>query len=71
MNYLSQPNSVVWLIFIAYTLTALFILPNLIGDRQLPRSAEEHNERAIGFASRFLTRIALIFPMLLLLGNNI
>lgn len=71
MNYLSEHNSIVWLIFIIYALTALFILPDFAGDRQLPELPEEHNERAIGFASRFLTRIALIIPMLILLKNNI
>jgi len=71
MNHLSEQNSVVWLIFIIYTLTVLFILPDSISDRQLTKSAEEHNEQALGFASRFLTRFVLIFPMLLLLSNNI
>ena len=71
MNYLSEQDSIVWLIFIVYAITALFILPDFISDRQSPKSAEEHNERALGFASKFLTRMALILPMLVLLKNNI
>jgi len=71
MNHLSEQNSIVWLIFIVYALTALLILPSFTGDRPPLKSAEEDNERAIGFASRFLTRMALIFPMLALLKNSI
>ena len=71
MDYLSEHNSIVWLIFIVYAITTLLIVPDLVGDHQSPKSAAEHNERALSFASRFLTRIGLIVPLLLLLGNSI
>lgn len=67
MDY-SEHNSIVWLISIVYALTALFILPDSIGDRHLLKLAKEHNEGAIGFALRFLN-IVLIFPMISLENN--
>ena len=51
----------------AYTITALLILPNTV---ELPvKNLDISNQQALQFASRFVLRIALIFPMILLLKN--
>ena len=71
MNYLSEHNTLVWFIFTIYAITALFIVPSNLSYKTQTSSVEEDNEQAIRFASRFLTRIVLILPMLFLLQNNI
>ncbi|MEL6931125.1 MAG: hypothetical protein AAFO95_21270 [Cyanobacteria bacterium J06600_6] len=71
MNYISDHNSLVWLVFTIYAITALLIVPLPISSKKLSKSIEEDNQQALRFASRFLTRIVLIFPLLFLLQSNI
>ena len=69
MDYLvSDKNTLVWLCFTIYACAALFLIPN---SNSQTESVNASNERALQFASRFMLRIALIFPMLFLLGNAI
>ncbi len=68
MNYSPiDQNTLIWVCFTAYTITALLILPNTV---ELPvKNLDISNQQALQFASRFVLRIALIFPMILLLKN--
>ncbi|MEL6493827.1 MAG: hypothetical protein AAFQ41_01725 [Cyanobacteria bacterium J06623_7] len=70
MNYLSEQSTLVWIIFAIYAVSALFIVPNTVSSGP-QADAAEHNEQALGFASRFILRIVLILPMIVLLKNNI
>ena len=72
MNYLfSDKNTLIWLIFAVYTVSALFILPNTINLNSSIASEDTNNARAISFASRFMMRIALIIPTILIIKNTI
>ncbi|MGD1920891.1 MAG: hypothetical protein ACFCAD_19625 [Pleurocapsa sp.] len=68
MNYSPiDQNTLIWVCFTAYTITALHILPTTV---ELPvKNLDISNQQALQFASRFVLRIALIFPMILLLKN--
>lgn len=68
MNYLGiDQNTLVWFCFTAYALAAIFILPNTV---KFPiENLDVSNQQALQFASRFVLRIALIFPMVFLLKN--
>ena len=68
MSYLtSDRNTLVWLCFTIYVMTAIFILPNAIEFKS--RSLDVSNQQALQFASRFVLRLVLIFPMVFLLKN--
>ena len=70
MNYLtSDTNTLVWFCFTVYTVTALFLLPNTI-DLKF-ESQDASYQAALQFASRFVLRIALVFPMVFFLKNSI
>ena len=70
MNYLvSGQNTLVWLCFTAYAFTAVFLLPNM--SEFSTNNIDTSNQKALEFASKFIFRIALIFPMLFLLKNAI
>lgn len=72
MNYLlSDKSSLVWLVFTTYTVATLFIIPSAAESESQGIDSELNNDCAIGFASRFVMRIALIFPLLILLKTNI
>ncbi|MEM7590619.1 MAG: hypothetical protein AAF383_03710 [Cyanobacteria bacterium P01_A01_bin.83] len=83
MNYLvSDKNTLVWFCFTVYTITALFLVPNMVrtmgdaspsSDLVKPTSQaipidKSHNQE-LQFASRLILRLALIFPMVILLKN--
>lgn len=71
MNYLlSDKNTLIWLVFTIYAVSALFIVPNVINLKSYTIS-EDINHNALQFASRLVLRIALILPMLSILKNTI
>ena len=71
MNYLlSDKNTLIWLMFTIYAVSALFIVPNVINLNSYAIS-EDINYNALQFASRLILRIALILPMLSILKNTI
>lgn len=70
MNYSPyDTNTLVWFCFTVYVVTAVFLLPNSV-DLKFDR-ADAAYRNALQFASRFVLRIALIFPMIFLLKNNL
>lgn len=72
MNYLlSDKNTLIWLVFTIYAVSALFIVPAPIGLKTKSIAEDNNNERSLQFASRFILRVALIFPMLLIIENII
>lgn len=72
MSYLlSDHNTLVWLYFIIYTLTIIFLVPTTKKSNKEPISTEVSNERALQFASQLILRTVLIFPMIFLLKNSI
>ena len=71
MEYLiADKNTLAWLMFTLYAVSALFIIPNRINVCQAA-SIEAVNDKALQFASRLILRIALIFPMLFVIKNTI
>ena len=69
MDYLlSDRNTLVWFCFTVYVLTAVFILPNTIQFKS--DDLDFSSRQALQFASRFVLRIALIFPMVFLLKST-
>ena len=72
MNYLSSDkNTLIWLIFTIYTVSALFIIPNAINFKLSTTANDASNDRAIAFASGLLLRIALVIPMIFIVKNTI
>jgi hypothetical protein len=70
MNYLiSDKNTLIWFCFVLYALTAVFLLPNFVEFKSSTIDVSE--QQAWQFASRFILRIALVLPMVLLLKNAI
>ena len=70
MNYLSDKNTLIWLVFTIYAVSALFIVFNVINLNSYAIS-ENINHNILQFASRLILRIALILPMLSILRNTI
>ncbi|GAB4543481.1 MAG: hypothetical protein Tsb0014_37100 [Pleurocapsa sp.] len=64
----SDTNTLVWFCFTVYVVTAVFLLPNSINLKF--DNADVSYQKAVQFASRFVLRITLIFPMVFLLKNN-
>ncbi len=72
MSYLlSDKNTLVWLYFIIYTLTIIFLVPTTKKSNNEVISAEVSNEKALKFASQLILRASLVFPMIFLLKNSI
>ena len=72
MSYLlSDKNTLVWLYFLIYALTIVFLVPTTKDSKTKSISLEISNEKALRFASQLLLRTVLIFPMLILLKNSI
>ena len=72
MSYLlSDKNTLVWLYFIIYTLTIIFLFPTTKKSNTETISADVSNERALKFATQLILRSSLIFPMIFLLKNTI
>jgi uncharacterized membrane protein len=70
MNYLiSDHNTLVWFCFTAYVVAAVFILPSSIQFES--KTVDLSNQQALQFASRFVLRLSLIFPLVFLLKNYI
>jgi hypothetical protein len=70
MDYLiADKNTLIWFCFTVYVVAALMILPNTIEFKS--KTLDISNQQALEFASRFVLRIALIFPMVFLLKNAI
>jgi Ni,Fe-hydrogenase I cytochrome b subunit len=70
INYLvSGQNTLVWFCFTAYVFTAIFLVPNI--SELNTDNIDISNQKALKFASKFIFRLALIFPMLFLLKNAI
>ena len=71
MDYLFlDKNTLVWFLFTIYTISTLFILPNTI-DLETLAVSDVNSDRAINFASRFIMRIVLIFPIIFVIKNTI
>ncbi|MEM8675457.1 MAG: hypothetical protein AAGF83_16520 [Cyanobacteria bacterium P01_G01_bin.67] len=72
MDYLtSDKNTLVWLCFSIYAVTALFLVPNRIKFDSQTTNVNHSDDRELQFASRLVLRLVLIFPMLALLRNAI
>ena len=72
MSYLlSDKNTLVWLYFIIYTLTIIFLIPTTKKSNTESISTDVSNERALKFATQLILRSSLIFPMIFLLKNSI
>ncbi len=72
MNYfVSDKNTLVWFYFIVYTITVLFIVPNTIKPDSKILPIDTSNEKELQFGFRLILRIALLFPVLILLKNAI
>jgi hypothetical protein len=70
MNYLiSDQNTLVWFCFTVYVVAAVFILPSSIQFKS--KTVDISNQQALQFASRFVLRLSLIFPLVFLLKNSI
>jgi hypothetical protein len=70
MNYLiSDQNTLVWFCFTVYVVAAVFILPSNIQFKS--KTVDISNQQALEFASRFVLRLSLIFPLVFLLKNSI
>ncbi len=71
MAYLiADKNTLLWFMFTLYAVSALFIIPNRINYQKV-LSVEAIDEKAVQFTSRFILRIALIFPMLFIVKNTL
>ena len=71
MDYLlSDRNTLIWLMFTIYVVSALFIVPNTIFESSTVGD-NTNNDRALQLASRLLMRIALILPMIFIIRNTI
>ncbi len=70
-SLISDHNTLVWLYFIIYALTIIFLVPNTKKSNNEAISAELSNEKALKFASQMILRASLIFPMIFLLKNSI
>ncbi len=72
MDSLTSAKSIlVWFIFIVYAISAIFIIPQAINLKSKTGSIDEINDKSLQFASQFILRIALIFPILLVIKNAI
>lgn len=70
MNYLiSDQNTLVWLCFTVYVVAAVFILPSSIQFKS--KTLDISNQQALQFASRFVLRLSLIYPLVFLLKNSV
>jgi hypothetical protein len=70
MEYLiADNNTLVWFCFTVYVVAAVLILPSNLQFKS--KTVDVSNQQALEFASRFVLRIALIFPMIFLLKNAI
>lgn len=71
MDYLtSNQNTLVWFCFTVYTITALFLVPSMAKPNSQAITVDNSPEQELQFASRLILRLALIFPMLILLKNS-
>ncbi len=68
-DLIRDQNTLVWFCFTAYVFTAVLILPSTIEFKA--KNVDISNQKALEFASRFIFRIALIFPMVFLLKNAV
>jgi hypothetical protein len=72
MNYLtSDCNTLIWLWFTLYTVTALFLIPLPFKFKTETDSLDANNEQALQFASRLVFRTILILPMLFFLKDAV
>lgn len=72
INYLlADKNTLIWICFAAYTLTAFLIIPNPFKSNSQfsTLSVDASNEKALQFASRLVFRVALLFPFLIIIQN--
>lgn len=70
MNYLmSDKNTLVWFCFTVYTITALFLVPSIVKPTSQAIPIDKPHNQELQFASRLILRLALIFPMVILLKN--
>lgn len=68
----SDTNTLVWFCFTVYVVTAIFLLPNVIDFKfNNVDIVDISNQKALEFASRFVLRIALIFPIVFLLKSAV
>ena len=72
MHYVtSDKNTLVWFFFTAYTLTVLLIIPNVNNSNVKALSVDTPQKQELQIVSQLVLRIALIFPLLILINNNI
>ncbi len=68
-TYLSDKSTIIWFIFTIYIISAVFLLPNRVNWEAQSVEIDAQIQQPLKFASRFIFRITLIFPMLILLQN--
>ncbi|HHP7229514.1 MAG TPA: hypothetical protein ACFCUY_01490 [Xenococcaceae cyanobacterium] len=72
MNYLmSDKSALIWLGFIIYTLTTVLMVSNILKPNFSTESANNSHGKELQFASQFILRIGLLFPLLILIKNTI
>lgn len=72
MDYLTaDKNTLIWLCFTIYAVTALFVVPNSVKINAETMNFDTNHTRELQFAARLVLRLLLIIPMLALLTNMI
>ena len=72
MDYLvSDKNTLIWLYFTIYAMTALFLVPRAVKPSLKTVVEEDTSEQSLQFASGLILRTTLIIPMLFLLKNAV
>lgn len=72
MEYLAlDKHTLVWFCFTVYTITAIFLVSSTAESNFQTITVDNSHEKELVFVTRFILRLALIFPMLILLKNVI
>ena len=72
MDYLvADKNTLIWLYFTIYAMTALFLVPSTVKPRLKTVVEEDTSEQSLQFASGLILRTVLMIPMLFLLKNAV
>ena len=69
--FLEDKSTIIWFVFTLYVISAIFLIPSRINLDTQQVDIDTDTQQPLKFASRFVLRIALIFPMLILLQNVI
>lgn len=71
MDYLVSHHTLIWLWFIIYAVTIVFLIPNSSQKKAVLKTVEADKKKALDLGSKIILRTVLIFPMLFLLKNAI